>query len=135
MLEYDLLHKLAHKIIERKENDDTCKYHMGAVAISKTGHILSYGFNSYSKTHPLQYKHSCLSNDRHGRIYLHAEISAIVKAKKEIDTLIVTRMLKDNSFAIAKPCPICQSAIREAGIRKVYYTNYNGELILLNNED
>lgn len=134
-LEYDTLRKLTKKIIAKKFEIITPKsntqYLIGAICLDKNGNVLSYGFNSYSKTHPLQ-KYYAQKTARKQRIYLHAEISAIVKARKEIDTIIVARILQSNfQYAIAKPCPICSLAIKEAGIRKVYFTNNFNELVLM----
>ena len=71
----------------------------------------------------------------HYKIYLHAEIAALVKAHKKVDTLIIARIRQsDNELAIAQPCPVCADAIRQAGVRRVYFTNDSGELVLMNME-
>ncbi len=69
------------------------------------------------------------------KVFLHAEIAALVRAKREVHTLIIARILHGNgNIATSKPCPVCEAAIKAAGVKKVYYTNENGELILLRSE-
>ena len=43
--------------------------------------------------------------------------------------LLVVRMRKDKTVAIAKPCYDCLPIIQCLGIRYVYYTNRDGELV------
>ena len=70
---------------------------------------------------------------------IHAEQSAILKLLRLPEglsllrgsTLYVTRILKDGSFANAKPCEVCMETIRAVGIRRIRYTLSNntvGEL-------
>lgn len=57
-------------------------------------------------------------------IYLHAEVAAIIKALK-VGTphkIMIERYGKDGSPMLAKPCAMCEIAIREAGIHFVEYT-------------
>lgn len=56
------------------------------------------------------------------KIYLHAEIHAIVKARAPIHWIEVKRYSKTGKPMFAKPCPICMLAIKEAGIKEVSYT-------------
>lgn len=94
-----------------------------ATVYDKRGRVLSQANNSYIKTHPYQAKLA----KKHGRkeqIYLHAEIAALVKLR-EVDRahrIVVERYLKDGTPANAKPCPICEEAIRLAGIKIVEHT-------------
>lgn len=134
MNEYKALSKLRTYLIERKESiivDDN-KYVVGAFAFDSRGMILAKGTNSFVKTHPRQKQLADCVGLEH-KIYLHAEVSAIVKSSAKIDTLIVTRILQHtDEIAMARPCPVCCEAIRQAGIKKVYFTNEEGELVLLN---
>jgi len=135
--EYDSLKKLRIKIVENKDiivninSSSDSKYLIGAVCLDRGGNVISYGFNSYSKTHPLQY-HYAQKTQKKERIFLHAEIAAIIRARRKIDTLIIARiMYKSLRYGLSKPCPICTLAIMEAGIKNVYFTNSYGELVLL----
>jgi hypothetical protein len=43
--------------------------------------------------------------------------------------LIIIRCRKDGSRAMAKPCVRCLPCIRSAGVRYIYYTDWEGNLI------
>ena len=80
------------------------------------------GLNSY-KSHPLQFKFSKDSQ----KVCIHSEIAALAKASKEYTDLskfkmYVARVLADGTPALARPCCICEGAIREFGITQVYWT-------------
>ena len=58
----------------------------------------------------------------------HAEMSVLHACNgRKGDTLFVVRFLSDGSITMAKPCPLCEQMIKDHGIRKVYYTDWNGE--------
>lgn len=89
--------------------------------VLRQGQIVSVGRNSYCKTHPRQ---SRLAEKvgQPKREYLHAEIAALLKAPRNADTLVVVRLNKQGDFCNAKPCEICQLAIREFGIKTVIHS-------------
>ena len=94
-----------------------------AKCFDKKGRLLSTATNSYSKTHPLQAYFAERVGHR-AKIYLHAEIAAIIKAgDKQIHKIIITRYSPRTHKALnAKPCPICAEAIKAYGIKFVSYT-------------
>lgn len=94
------------------------KHKILAIGLSK-GSIVSFGVNHYTKSHPVQKKHATQVNQP-DRIFLHAEIDCITKTKKKIDTMIVLRTNKVGNFVNAKPCPICQLALKD--VPNVYYS-------------
>jgi tRNA(Arg) A34 adenosine deaminase TadA len=101
----------------------TQKQDITAIIYDKRGRVLSIGRNSYCKSNPLQKLHA----DKVGlpeKIFLHAEIHAIVKLRdhQKPYKMFVSRVLKDGSFGNAKPCLICQSAIKACGIKEVEFT-------------
>lgn len=104
----------------------TSRQEITATIYNKRGHVISMGKNSYEKTHPFQAFHA----QKVGlpeKQYCHAEIAAILKCKslKKLHlahTIKVTRFTKSGEEAMAKPCPICQSAIDEFGIKNIIYT-------------
>lgn len=56
---------------------------------------------------------------------IHAEVAALNacrRANLEGAVIYVARILKDGSPAMSRPCGNCQKALREAGIKKVFYT-------------
>lgn len=102
------------------------KKKVGAVLLSKNKVVVS-ATNLETKSHPLQARFA----ERvglHEKIFLHAEIAALVKCKEECDTIVVARVNPQNKLRMAKPCPICALALEEAGIHKVHYTTDNGFL-------
>ena len=93
-----------------------------AKCYDKRGLLLSVGVNSYSKTHPLQ-KHFAEKVGHNEREFLHAEIQAILRAKdKPIYRITIERYDRYGNPALAKPCPVCQEAIRAFGIQVVEFT-------------
>lgn len=130
MKEYPTLSRLILRMKERNTNN--IQFNLGAVVVDKRGNPLAYGFNSYSKTHPIQKLYNKNIND--DAIFLHAEISALVKCinvPQEAYGMIVARLGKDGKIKLAKPCRGCFAAIKDSKINKVYYTNDKGELVLL----
>lgn len=126
MTPYTALDKL-HGYLVPMENQGA--YLVGAVALDGNDNIIAMSSNSYSKTHPyMKELAEKVGND--AKQYLHAEVSAIIKSHGKAETLIVGRLLKDGTWAMAKPCEICAMAIAEADIDTVYYTGESGELIL-----
>jgi tRNA(Arg) A34 adenosine deaminase TadA len=92
-----------------------------AQVYDRRGRLLSTGQNSYSKTHPRQAALAAKVG-RPLRIFLHAEISALVRCRGEAYKIRITRLDAQGNPRLAKPCPICELAIKEAGIRVVEYT-------------
>lgn len=97
------------------------RYNIVAIVTDRRDKILSIGFNSYKKTHPLQKRYG----ERTGnpdRIFLHAEIAALVKCRSEGDRIYIARVDKQGNKKPAYPCPVCRLAIIEAGIREIIST-------------
>lgn len=94
-----------------------------ALVYDRKGRILALGRNKYHKTHPLQAQAAKAVGEDH-KIYLHAEVDALVKVKdwSRAYRIVVTRFNKNGDPVMAKPCPICQRVIRQAGIKIVEHT-------------
>lgn len=95
-----------------------------AIIYDKRGRPLSVGRNSYVKTHTYQAELA----EKVGlpeKTFLHGEIAAIVKCKdlSKAYRISVSRYDDKGNPMNAKPCKICQEAIRLAGIRMVEYTS------------
>jgi deoxycytidylate deaminase len=99
------------------------KYNITAFLYDKKGNILSVGKNSYVKSHPVQARLAKQMGMEH-RHFLHAEISALIRCKRldKAHSMFVCRFDREGNPANAKPCPICQEAIRMAGIKEVRWT-------------
>jgi deoxycytidylate deaminase len=78
---------------------------------TKGNRICATGTNSYRKTHPAQAKYARIANQPK-REYLHAEISALLRAPHDVDSLFVLRFNKQGEPVCAKPCAVCRTAIR-----------------------
>ena len=115
---------LAIKVAESSKS----KKKVGAVLLHKNK-VITQGVNQDTKTHPFQAKLAeMVGLDE--KIYLHAEIAALVRCKGEADTIVVARLGGHYGYELrnAKPCPICSLALKEAGIENVYYSTDDGFL-------
>jgi deoxycytidylate deaminase len=98
------------------------KQDITAIAYDKRGKILSVGKNSYVKTHPMQARFARWSGNS-GRVFLHAEIAALIKARSSrVHKLVIFRYDRHGKPALAKPCECCQAAIEHFGVKLVEYT-------------
>jgi deoxycytidylate deaminase len=95
------------------------KFRVGS-AILKGRRILSVGTNK-SKTSPFIHKKidSRSLVDR-----LHSEMACIMKAGSQLNgaTIYIARLNKDGTTNMSRPCRLCMMLIREAGIKKAFYT-------------
>ena len=99
------------------------KHHVTAIIFDKRGRPLSFGQNSYHKTHPLQLKMA----EKVGlpeKKFIHAEISTIVRCKdlSKAHKIVVMRYNKDGEPVNAKPCKICEQAIALTPIKVIEHT-------------
>ena len=115
---------LAIKVAESSKS----RKRVGALLLNKNK-VISQGVNQDTKSHPFQAKLADMVGLSE-KIYLHAEISALVKCKSEVDTIVVARLGGHNGKELrnAKPCKICQLALEQAGIKHIYYTTDEGFL-------
>lgn len=106
-----------------------------AAAIVHRNKIISVGINSM-KSHPMAAK---FGKNEHA-IFLHAEVAAIKNALREVDVddlskcdIYIARVKKEKPFTkkyvsgLAKPCPGCERAIAEFGLKRVVYTCDDGQ--------
>lgn len=109
---------------------DFYKCHVGCVAVYQ-GQVIGLGCNC-NKTHPTQKfynKYRNLSDTLLPK--LHAEISCINQIKNlDINfskvKLYIYRIRKDQPFGLARPCPSYMAAIKDLGIKEIYYTTNDG---------
>jgi len=96
---------------------------VGAVLYNSKKREITSATNNDFKSHPLQARWA----ERVGldeKIYLHAEMACLIKAREDADTVVVVRLggHDGQSLRNARPCPICEPALRFAGIKHVYYS-------------
>ena len=116
------------KYAQTIEHPGTGRHHVVAFATDNHGNIISKASNSYLKTHPVQAEYA----EKVGKeeaIFLHAEVAALVKCRRQPDTVYIARYGRTGDQMLAAPCPICELAMLEAGVRKVVYTDNSGNFI------
>ena len=105
------------------------QFKLGAV-IFDGKKIIATGCN-HSKGHPMQKKYNKhrYKENEHECGYVHAEINAIVNmlhTHHNIDcsnlSIFIYREHKNGDYALAKPCRACEKALKDLGIKNVYYT-------------
>lgn len=117
------------------EISDFKKVHIGCVAVYK-GSVVAIGCNT-NKTHPIQkYYNKYRTPDGEDISMasvpkLHAEINCLNQLRHmDINfskvKLYVYRKRNDRPYGIARPCPSCMTAIKDLGIRDIYYTTDDG---------
>lgn len=117
------------KAEELSQCSDHYRFKIGAL-ITNGRRVVSTGYNTLLKTHPLQAQYASLVG-KPDAIYLHAEMAAIIEARsKNIDikgsTLYVFRKGLGGDVRIARPCKICMKAIKDHGIKEICYTTDMG---------
>ena len=109
---------------------DYYKTHIGCVAVYQ-GQVIGLGCNT-NKTHPVQKFYNRYREPSDTMLpKLHAEISCINQIKHlNINfskvKLYIYRIRNDQPYGMARPCPSCMAAIRDLGIRDIYYTTNDG---------
>lgn len=97
------------------------KFRIYAIALNKKGKIISEAYNSYEKTHPMQAKFA-KSVGKPDKIFLHAEMHALIKAKAQVHKMIIVRIGADDNTQNAKPCSICEAAMKLHGVKLIEHT-------------
>ena len=109
---------------------DYKKQHIGCVAVYQ-GQVVGLGCNC-NKTHPAQKFYNKYRNPSDSLLpKLHAEISCLNQIKHlNINftkvKLYIYRIRKDQPYGLSRPCPSCMAAIKDLGIRDIYYTTNDG---------
>lgn len=105
---------------------------VGAILLSKKK-IISHSCNFDQRTHPIQYRLANETARVHGndfskKLFLHAEIGALIKAKRKADTIVICRVGGHSGVELrnARPCKICSGFILNSGIKHVHYSTDDG---------
>ena len=129
-----MLRNIDYKYFEKARKaatiSDDHKTHVGCVAVYQ-GQVIGIGCNS-NKTHPTQKFYNRYRNQSDSLLpKLHAEINCI-NSIKHLDVnfskvkLYIYRIRRDQPFGMSRPCPSCMAAIRDLGIKEIYYTTNDG---------
>jgi deoxycytidylate deaminase len=100
------------------------QYKHGACLL-KGNKSYSFGFNKFVKEIYL--------NNQMIKFTVHAEMDALYrfgnKNIKGMDILIIRISKTNNNLKNSRPCNNCIEKMAQRGIRKVYYSNHNGEIV------
>lgn len=104
------------------------KNKLGAIIVLKN-EVLSSATN-LSKSHPMQKQYNFHRKIDIIHDHLHAEIHSIVKSpdKRKLRgaTIYVSRVRNDQKLGMARPCPACFNALKDFGIKEIFYTTDTG---------
>ena len=93
------------------------RHALGAVIANKKP--VAAGAN-LDKTHPTY------ANEDYGLYSIHAEMSAMLSCPKDKlygAEMWIYREKRDGQIGTARPCDDCMSVIKDAGIKKIHYTD------------
>lgn len=127
--------KMAREVAKTSDFDS---HHLGCVIAYKK-HVIAVGANS-NKTHPAQKTYNSYRNFTKGpgaiKHSLHAEMCALMSISypvaQQVDwkqaKVYVYRICKGKpkGFGNARPCAACMAALKDFGIRHLYYTTNDG---------
>jgi len=100
--------RLASEVAPRS----THRIKIGAVLVRK-GQVLNVGYNKVGKTHPSY------------PWYLHAELDAclgIYRHDLSGSSIYLSRVNSLGIHGLCKPCTVCQSVLKDLGVKSVCYT-------------
>lgn len=111
---------------------DFKQVHFGCIAVYKST-IIGAGFNT-NKTHPIQKYYNRYREEpgnSHFSPKLHAEINCLNQIRHlDIDfskvKLYIYRARNDRAYSLSRPCPSCMAAIKDLGVKDIYYTSDDG---------
>lgn len=104
---------------------------MGAILLDKRNRIIASAVNNYTRTHPVQYfaaqNAAKIFNEPQleKKIFGHAEIFCLIKARKDADTIVVCRVGGHGGKDLrnSRPCRICSNFIINSS--KVIHVHYS----------
>jgi tRNA(Arg) A34 adenosine deaminase TadA len=107
---------------ESKAINNGRTYHLAAI-LKRNGRVVKVGENT-SKTHPRfkrQYPDGTWGS------HMHAEMNVLRFAEPGDEVEVIRFSKCDHTWTMAKPCVLCMSHLRNSGIKRVRYTNWDGE--------
>jgi len=118
------------------------EYHLCSIIV-RGGSVISVGYNKKSTNAFVEHYTDIAKGQRDWCMSTHAEMDAVLGARAKTDLrgskIYVIRKLQDikkrGTFALAKPCEICQHVLYNYGIRRAYYTiddNNHGIMKIVN---
>ena len=95
------------------------KFKLGCIITNKN-RVISFGFNQMHKTHPKFPTHSNT---------IHAELHCLIGLPYEEtkgSTCYVYREAFNGNLANSRPCPVCYTALKHAGVKEICYSTREG---------
>ena len=111
------------KVIDYAKHSEA-KFRHAAICLDKRGQIVSHATNS-RKTHPMQAEYAKRTG-KEQKVSLHAEIAALIRAREDIETVVVARINKRGELRNSRPCPICKLALEEANVQDIWFSTDKG---------
>jgi deoxycytidylate deaminase len=113
------------KVIFNREQLYVLKQKVIAFVLDDKGRILTEGWNSYTKTHPIQ-KKAAQVFDENEKCYMHAEIHALSRLRRsqtdKKHSMVIIRLGTDENMLPGKPCRICNRLIQNYGINTIIHS-------------
>ena len=109
--------------IELAQNLPYSSHRVAAIITDRKNRVIATGFNSFVKTSPLQKKFAELVGEP-SKVYNHAEIASInaLRYGSRPFAIYVARVNKAGEPLMAKPCKICQLALKDYQIKNIFHT-------------
>lgn len=99
------------------------KHLVVATVRDRRGRVLARRANNYTKTHPIQ-AHFANKVGKPDAVFIHAEIAALLACGTSTPYSIhVERYKRDGTPGLAKPCIVCQAAIKAWKVQQVTWTS------------
>lgn len=130
------LSKIDYRYFSKARNaatsSDFIKIHVGCVAVYQ-GSVIGIGYNT-NKTHPKQKYYNCYREYLDTDLFepkLHAEINCLNSIRHlNINfskvKLYIYRIRHNQDYGMSRPCPSCMAAIKDLGVKQIYYTTNDG---------
>ena len=105
------------RFAESASKQSKLRFRVGCVLYHK-GNIISTGYNKMRSVRSITKRFVKFPGS------IHAEVDAIINAKRELNgcVAIVIRLDRMGNLALAKPCKECLNYLEYVGIRTVYYS-------------
>ncbi len=116
-----IFNKAAKIAIKLKSVPKARKIHFSF--LFKKNNIISIGWNSYEKTHPLAKKFGHKSDN------IHSELACILNMKRTIITdlrMVNIRLNNKGEFRYSFPCKNCQKMLAYYGVNDIIYSTNEG---------
>jgi len=93
--------------------------------VAQGSKILGVGYNRHGWSSKQKGKY-CARKQNSAMCSVHAEVDALLKVASKEDikgsTVYVVRINRKNELAMSKPCPMCETILREHGVKRAFFS-------------